>query len=256
MSAARILILIPHPDDEIVACGIAARRAAAAGAQLFGLYLTTGVPDRATLLPWHRSGHAARVQRRRDEAVSVAARVPLTPVGFADFPARSLKTHLAASHRTIAAALTAHAIDALWTPAWEGAHQDHDATNFLAAQFSSRVPVTEFAAYSFVDGRVHSQDFGAGVAAEIVTLTAEEQAWKRTQLATYASERGNLAHIRWTQEARRPLPPHDYARSPHPGKLFYQRFQWVPFRHPRIDFEQPQAVCAALAAARREIAGA
>jgi hypothetical protein len=27
------------------------------------------------------------------------------------------------------------------------------------------------------------------------------------------------------------------------------------FRHPRIDFEQPQAVCAVLAAARREIAG-
>jgi len=253
VSAARILILIPHPDDEIVACGIAARRAAHAGAQLFGLYLTTGVPDRATLWPWQRARHAARVHRRRNEALAVAARVPLTPVGFQDFPSRSLKAHLAASHRTIAAALSAHAIDALWTPAWEGAHQDHDAANFLAAQFSPHVPVSEFAAYSYLGGRVHSQDFGGDVAAEILTLSTEEQAWKRAQLTTYASERGNLAHIRWTQEARRPLPAHDYARPPHPGKLFYQRFQWVPFRHPRIDFEQPQAVCAALAAARREI---
>lgn len=255
MTAAHILILVPHPDDEIVACGVAARRAAQAGARLFGLYLTTGVPAAAALWPWQRHGHATRVQRRRGEARAVAARVPLTPLGFHDVPSRALKAHLAASHRAIAEAIAAHAIDALWTPAWEGAHQDHDATNFLAAQFADRVPVTEYAAYSFFDGRVRSQEF-ADAGAEILALDADEQAWKRTQLETYASERGNLAHIRWTQEARRMLPAHDYTRPPHDGKLFYQRFQWVPFRHPRIDFDRPEAVCAALAAARREIAGA
>ena len=45
--AGRVLILAPHPDDEIVACGIAASRAIAAGARVFVLHLTTGVPPGA-----------------------------------------------------------------------------------------------------------------------------------------------------------------------------------------------------------------
>ena len=50
MGPRRILILAPHPDDEIVACGIAALRARAAGARVFVLYLTTGIPARASTL--------------------------------------------------------------------------------------------------------------------------------------------------------------------------------------------------------------
>src|SRR5690349_16650698 len=49
MEPRRILVLAPHPDDEIVACGIAALRARAAGARVFVLYLTTGVPAREAL---------------------------------------------------------------------------------------------------------------------------------------------------------------------------------------------------------------
>src|SRR5205823_9796815 len=55
MEPRRILVLAPHPDDEIVACGIAALRARAAGAQVFVLYLTTGVPVRGVLWPWQRA---------------------------------------------------------------------------------------------------------------------------------------------------------------------------------------------------------
>ena len=47
--ARRILILAPHPDDEIVACGIAAIRARAADADVAVLFLTTGVPEPAAL---------------------------------------------------------------------------------------------------------------------------------------------------------------------------------------------------------------
>ena len=65
-----------------------------------------------------------------------------------------------------------------------------------------------------------------------------EQALKRCgpRWRCYASERGNLRHIRIGEEAYRPLPLHDYAKPPHPGKLFRERFQWVALRHPRIDF--------------------
>ena len=49
------------------------------------------------------------------------------------------------------------------------------------------------------------------------------------------------------REALRPLARHDYSRPPHPGRLFYERHQWVPFRHPRVDFTPPAAVLAAIA---------
>jgi hypothetical protein len=34
--------------------------------------------------------------------------------------------------------------------------------------------------------------------------------------------------------------------------LFYERFQWVPLRHPRIDFDPPEAVYGALAGLTRK----
>ena len=70
MFAARILILAPHPDDEVVGCCAAIGRARAAGARVFVLTLTTGVPERALLWPWQRPGHPLRVERRRAEAAA------------------------------------------------------------------------------------------------------------------------------------------------------------------------------------------
>ena len=42
MFGQRILILVPHPDDEVVAGCAAIGRAQAAGAKIFALYLTHG----------------------------------------------------------------------------------------------------------------------------------------------------------------------------------------------------------------------
>jgi len=81
-------------------------------------------------------------------------------------------------------------------------------------------------------------------------LSPKEAAEKRALLALYRSERGNLKHIRSEIESFRPLPAHDYARAPHAGTLFRERFHWVPFRHPRIDFEPSREIHTAFAAFR------
>ena len=52
MEPRRALVLAPHPDDEIVACGITALRARQAGIRVLVLYLTTGVPAPEALWPW------------------------------------------------------------------------------------------------------------------------------------------------------------------------------------------------------------
>ena len=73
MDPRRILVLAPHPDDEIVACGIAISRARAADARVFVLYLTTGIPAPEALWAWQRAGYAERLSLRRAEAHAAAA---------------------------------------------------------------------------------------------------------------------------------------------------------------------------------------
>jgi LmbE family N-acetylglucosaminyl deacetylase len=237
IDARRILILAPHPDDEIVACGIAASRALATGAQVFALYLTTGIPAPAALWPWQRAGHPARVRHRRAEAEAAAALIGVEPAAFLDLPSRQLRQHLDETAGEITKAIAGCGAEALWVPAFEGAHQDHDSANALAARFRDRLPVWEFAAYNFAGRQVRANRFPAERGGETVLgPTPAEARLKREALACYASERGNLRHIRVEREVCRKLPRYNYAAPPHPGQLFRERFHWVPFRHPRVDF--------------------
>src|SRR5579862_308184 len=210
-SPRRILVLAPHPDDEVVACGVAALRARAAGARVFVRYLTSGVPERGE--GWLRppAPYAVRVARRRREALSAAALLGLEPVGFAARPSRHLRSELDAAAAEVGAAIVAYAPEVLWVPAFEGGHQDHDAANALAAALAGAMPVWEFAAYNFVGGRVRANRFAQehGGEASLVATPAEE-AIKRRALACYRSERGNLRHVGAGREACRPLPTYDY----------------------------------------------
>jgi len=248
MSARSVLLLIPHPDDEVVGCAAAIRRARAEGARFFALYLTTGVPPRESLWPWQRRDHARRIERRRAEALNAAALLGIVPAGFCAWPARGLKAALGATLARIRETVAAHAIAEIWAPAWEGAHQDHDVANFLAARLAAECAIVEFAEYHLSGGRAVSGRFKNPDGREtVLRLDPAERQWKRELLACYRSERGNLAHIACETESFRPLARYDYGARPHAGRLFYERFQWVPFRHPRIDFERPERVLAALA---------
>lgn len=246
MFGRRILILIPHPDDEVVGCCAAIGRALQQGAQVLGAYLTTGVPSAGVLWPWQRGSHAARVQRRRKEAQRAAEQLRMEPLFFSEIPTRELKSHIAATQDSIRQQITKHAIELLWAPAYEGGHQDHDVANFIASTLRGEISVWEFSEYNFAGGKVRSQEFVSAKGAEQrIVLTPEEQAFKRRALALYESERGNLSYVRTEQEVFRPLAGYSYSRPPHSGRLFYQRFQWVPY-HPRVDYTRPEAVCRAL----------
>jgi LmbE family N-acetylglucosaminyl deacetylase len=246
VTGGRILVLAPHPDDEVVGCAAAIARARLRGARVFVLYLTTGLPAAELAWPWHRRSHARRVARRRGEAAEVAARLDVQPVGAGHWPSRSLRLHLHEARALVAARAAACAADTVWVPAYEGGHQDHDAANLIASTLAG-VQVLEFAEYNACAG-VRSHEFPAITGGELaLALTAAEAQRKRALLACYRSERGNLRHVRVERECFRPLPRHDYRRAPHPGTLFYQRFQWIPLHHPRVDDTPPAEVCAAFA---------
>jgi len=246
-TARRILALAPHPDDEVVAYAGATGRARDAGADVFVLYLTTGLLGLDTQPPWRRRRHADRVSRRNEEAWRAAELLGLNPVRFLRYDSRSLRRRMPDAREAIARVVREQGIDTLWAPAYEGGHADHDVVNALAASFAAEVSVFEFAAYNNAGGRTNLQTFPHLNGSETVfELDVREQALKRHALALYRSERRNLSYVEHRRETARPMSDHDYSRPPHEGSLFYERFHWVPFCHPAIDRTTGSDVCAAI----------
>jgi LmbE family N-acetylglucosaminyl deacetylase len=243
MYAADILLLCPHPDDEIVGAAGAIQRAVAAGCRVHVAWLTTGVPSRGTLWPWQRRRHAALVARRRRESDTAGDLFGYVTAFRQSVPTRNLRHAMGMSLSRIEAAIERLGIATVWCPAYEGGHQDHDVACFLASRLSGHIPVWEFAEYNFAGGHVRSQEFIRPTGFEMVLrLTPAEISLKRRGLATYRSERGNLGYVDWQRECFRPLAPYRFAAPPHSGRTFYQRFQWAP-PHPRIDRCRPEEVC-------------
>jgi LmbE family N-acetylglucosaminyl deacetylase len=247
MFGRRILLLIPHPDDEVVGCAATIKRAKTDGSQIFALYLTHGCIARQRMWRWERKKYDALVARRRAEGEKAAAFLGITPLGWSDRPARHIRFAMNDVYEEIALAIASQGCDQIWTPTYEGGNADHDAVNALASVFASQINVLEFAEYNFSGGHAHSQEFPKIYGTETsVTLSPTEQQKKRMALAIYASERGNLDYVHTQRECFRPLVAYDYSQPPHKGTLWYTRFQWVPFRHPRVDFTHPQDVSRAI----------
>ncbi len=256
MFKKRILILVPHPDDEVVGAAAAIGRAKSAGAEAFALYLTDGCVPEDSMWPWTRKRRAENVARRRAEAEKAAEMLGIKAVienggdcGWPRRPSRSAIAFLHDIYREIRRAVAKEGIDQIWTPAWEGGHPDHDAINAVAGMVGATdgISVLEFSEYNFNGGRANSNRFPTQLGTEVeVRLSPEERTAKKLALAVYASEQGNLGNIGLERECFRPLPAHDYSRPPHGGTLWYARFNWVPFRHPRVNFTRPEDVCAAI----------
>lgn len=242
-----ILFLIPHPDDEIVAATGYIKKAQRSGSKINALYLTTGCVAQDVLWPWKRRYYNNFVNRRRKEGEEVAARLNLTPLAWSPRPARSLWQNLSAIYREIAEAFTLNAIDQIWVPAFEGGNADHDVVNALSSLFRGRCSILEFAEYNYAKGHAQTHTFlHANGNEDVLKLSPPEQNLKKELLSIYQSEKVNLRYIQLQQECCRPLATYHYEKPPHPGTLWYERFQWVPFKHPGVDFTQGPEVARSL----------
>lgn len=249
MFGKRILILVAHPDDEVVACAASIAQARAQGATVSALYLTDGCIAKETIWRWQRKNHARYGTLRHAEAENAALALGILPVGWATRPARALWRELPAVYDEVQSAVSQYKPDQLWVPAYEGGNPDHDALNAIGSVFRRKLSVLEFAEYNYFGGKIRSQTFISTEGSEhIVSLSPEEETAKKAALKIYASEAGNLSFLETKQEAYRPLATYDYAQRPHKGKLWYARFQWVPFHHPRVDYTDPDEVSRAIEA--------
>jgi LmbE family N-acetylglucosaminyl deacetylase len=247
MFGSRILMIAPHPDDELAGCCAAIGRAREQGAAVWLAFLTTGIPAPERFWPWQRAGHPSRIERRRAEARQVAAELGAEIAHFSDVASRKLKDDLQGARELVGRLCAECKADTLWVPAYEGGHPDHDVASFMASTLRGGVPVWEFSEYNYSGGRVHSNEFVCMTGEEIeLHLSAEEQRRKKALLEMYASEQGNLSYLRTEREAFRPRAAYDYSRPPHPGTLFYRRYGWAAF-HPRVNEVRPEEVLQAIA---------
>lgn len=228
----RTLIVVAHPDDEAVGCGVLLQRMR----DPVVLFATDGAPrDRHF---WRNyASRDAYAQLRRQEAREAATVVGIrqleflfsrrTQQAFADQELfRTLPDALAALLEVVNRVRP----EALLTLAYEGGHPDHDCCSFLSYMVKRlrSLPVWEMPLYHrSLDGISVKQQYGMPNAGEVVLQPDnQELALKQRMIAAYPSQHDVLGRFTSQVERFRPQPVYDYAQPPHSATLNYEAWGW------------------------------
>jgi len=238
LDARRVALVAAHPDDETIGLGAQLRRLSG----LRFVHVTDGAPadmrDARTHGFARREDYAA-ARRVELEAAMARAGIPparLTGLGVADQEAVQVMAGLA---RRLADMMDDGNIGVVFTHAFEGGHPDHDATCFavhaacaLLHHHRRRLApvILEMTGYhAGADGDLDHGTFlahpGAGPETVLV-LDEAARRHKRYLLDCFTSQQAVLVPFRPEVERLRPAPAYDFLRPPHPGTVWYDRFDW------------------------------
>jgi LmbE family N-acetylglucosaminyl deacetylase len=218
----RTLIVVAHPDDEAIGCGVLLQRLSHATVA----FMTDGAP--ADPYFWDKFGSRnayAEARARESKQALDATRAEILRFGARD---QQLMFHLDAAMDWLRQVVTIQKPQSLLTHAYEGGHPDHDCCSFLCDMISREfaVPVWEMPLYSRVTGKLVRQSLPRDVDAFSLTATIREEEQKRRMIAAYKSQEEFLQTFDTTTERYAVHPKHDYARRPHAGKLNYECWGW------------------------------
>ena len=222
----RTLVLVAHPDDEAVGCGILLQRIRHATV----VFATNGAPQSDFF--WSSYG-----SRENYAAVRAGeARNALHTVGVKDihhlgsFGDQELHSHLNAAYEELCDVLEHTRSEAILTLAYEGGHPDHDCCAFLGSELAADygLPVWEMPLYHRTErGETQRQTFLAQVGGEkSIHANETELACKLEMFRKYRSQAKVLREFSAGIECVRPLAAYDFSRPPHSGQLNYEAWQW------------------------------
>lgn len=242
----RLLVVLAHPDDEVLALGGRMDRLRASRL----LTVTDGAPADGADVATHgfssRESYRSARRGELDRALLLAGLSPslasaLVLGGGETIADQTTAFHLPALARALRREIDRFQPDAVLTHPYEGGHPDHDSTAF-AVHAALRLPGTgtpllvEAPSYHSREVREPGQP-GIATGCFLPTpapqtpvtryqLSEQEQHRKKALLGCFASQTETLAQFTTTAELFRPAPSYRFTEPPHPGRLFYEHFPW------------------------------
>jgi LmbE family N-acetylglucosaminyl deacetylase len=197
-AAPRVLVVAPHPDDDVLGCGGTLRRLAARGARISVLYVTDGSASHVKSKRFPPAMlRAVREGEARDALRELAIR---TSPRFLRAPDGKL-AELGSSERDALAGAIARAIDwrraqLLFTPWDRDPHPDHVATAGLVEQarrMCRRRPATfRYSVWLPVRGTAADAPRAAEATVREIVLTPAEVDRKRAAIMRHRSQTSGL----------------------------------------------------------------
>lgn len=229
----KTLVIVAHPDDEIVGCGSLLQRVR----EPLILFATDGAPrDRFF---WERYGsREAYAGIRREEARAALDEIGVSQCEFLPpannpgqfFLDQDLFLNIPRALEAISEIVVHTRPEALLTLAYEGGHPDHDTCAFLTSWIAREyvLPAWEMPLYHrSSNGVVVRQEFIVPEGDEVLfDATPAEVERKRRALQAYISQQDILTEFNPAIERFRPQASYDFHRPPHPGVLNYEAWHW------------------------------
>jgi N-acetylglucosamine malate deacetylase 2 len=224
------LVLIAHPDDESIGCGILLQRIAEAHV----LLCTNGAG--AGGRPWYVRILRQKMQARRRlvEFRSALAVAGIRQSGtMPGIPDQTLHTFLDRAAAIVERHISAHRPEAVLTHAFEAGHPDHDSCAILArwAGLKFSLPVWEMPLYHRLtpSSPLIHQQFLYSTGDEVALCpTPEELEGKKRMLSQHQSQAAVISEFDAAREVFRPQPPYDFSVNPNPGLSNFAVCESIP----------------------------
>jgi N-acetylglucosamine malate deacetylase 2 len=227
----RTLVVVAHPDDEVIGSGALLQRMP----EPMVVFCTDGAPRNPKW--WQRyQSREAYASLRRGEAQKALSQVRLRGLEFLvddrgeQFADQELFRNLPQAVVALRRLVERHRPQALLTHAYEGGHPDHDSCCFITSVVAqgAALPAWEMPLYHRdAKGNSVFQQFVQKDGREVeVQVSAAERLAKARMAEAYASQGDIISAFDLSTERIRPLYAYDFGRPPHAGKLNYELWGW------------------------------
>lgn len=233
-SSQPALIVAAHQDDEVIGLGsrLPSMRDSAVivhttDGALLNDALAAGFP-----------GKQEYALARREELFAALALAGISSdnciaLGFGD---QQASTHLLELSQRLLQILLDIRPGTVYTHPYEGGHPDHDATAFavhsairlLALKGVSRPVTWEFTSYHAGPDGLQTNEFlpYAGISICSKALTEPERCLKAQMIDCFVTQTHVLSQFPLSVEKLRFAPRYYFDEAPHPGRLYYENFDW------------------------------
>lgn len=228
----RVVVVVAHPDDEVLAAGSRMDRMA----DLTVIHITDGSPR--DMEDARREGFSTRedyAAHRRREVVAAMDALGAEPELLCYWhPDKESILHGAAILDQLTLDLAG--ASAVITHAYEHGHPDHDtaalctrlALDRLRGHGAEAAELYEFPIYCMENGQPVFGRFSPDPSAPetVLPLTGEDRARRNAALSAYQSQRGVLGFAGNWEERLRPAPAYDFRRPAPQEAAWYDRHGW------------------------------